>query len=143
MTPRSPRPHSPNSKMTLKDDGVLLLEHHIVGSDDFAAAAEDVFALLKLAQARHPAALRSLIVTIEGHDGERAGYDADFFEFQQEFMLGALGRYFTWIQMPLTGALANPRPQQDDMADTLRVDGASSPTGTTGGIGPPEPSGEV
>ncbi len=127
MTESQPLPE--RSQLSLRSDGVVELELSVVASDSFATAAEAVFTLLRTAQARHPGALRSLTVSIEGHAGERAGYDADFFEFQQEFLLGALGRHFTWIQLPLTGSLANPDAQQDDIADRLQIDKpADSPT---------------
>ena len=122
---RSDESLSPRSNMSLRADGVVLLNHHVVASDDFELAAAAVFSLLKLAQRRYPGALRDLTITIDGHQGERAGYDPDFFEFQQEFILGAMGQHFTWIQMPLTGSLANPETQQDAAADRLRVDGGA------------------
>jgi hypothetical protein len=30
---------------------------------------------------------------------------------------------FTWIEMPLTGKLGNPVPQEDDLPDSLRLEG--------------------
>jgi hypothetical protein len=114
---------SPRSKITMREDHVVLLRHRIAAEDDFERAANDVFTLAKTAQDRHPGAIRSLVLTIEGHVGERAGFDTDFFEFQQEFMLGAIGKFFTWIEMPLTGKLGNPAPQEDDLPDSLRLEG--------------------
>ena len=114
---------SPRSKITMREDHVVLLQHRITAEDDFERAVNDVFTLAKTAQDRHPGAIRSLVLTIEGHVGERVGFDADFFEFQQEFMLGAIGQLFTWIEMPLTGKLANPVPQADDLPDSLRLEG--------------------
>ncbi|ANM29618.1 hypothetical protein ABI59_08565 [Acidobacteria bacterium Mor1] len=114
---------SPRSSIERLEDGVVLLEHEVVGGDDFARAANDVFALIREAEQQHPGALRRLMLTITGHDGERAGFDADFFEFQQEFMLLALGKYLTWVDMPLTGSLANPGTQQNDLPDKLKLEG--------------------
>ncbi len=114
---------SPRSKITVRKDHVVLLQHRVTAEDDFEQAVDDVFTLAKTAQDRHPGAIRSLVLTIEGHVGERAGFDADFFEFQQEFMLGAIGKFFTWIDMPLTGKLGNPAPQEDDLPDSLRLEG--------------------
>ncbi len=101
----------------------MLLQHLVAAEDDFERAVADVFTLAKTAQDRHPGAIRSLVLTIEGHDGERGGFDADLFEFQQEFMLGAIGKFFTWIEMPLTGKLGNSSPQEDDLPDNLRLEG--------------------
>ena len=100
---------------------MVRLEHHVTAEDDFTRAAQDIFALARTAQDHHPGASRNLAITIDGHTGDRAGFDADFFEFQQEFMLGAMGRFFTWIDMPLTGKLTNSAPQDDDLGDALRV----------------------
>jgi len=107
----------------MQEDRGVLLQHRVTAEDDFERAAADVFALARIAQERHPGAVRRLALTIEGHLGERAGFDADFFEFQQEFMLGAMGRFFTWIEMPLTGKLGNPELQENDLPDGLRLEG--------------------
>lgn len=110
---------SPGSSIRMREDHVVELQHRIVAEDDFRSAAASVFTLLRVAEDRHPGGIRSLQIRIEGHDGERAGFDADFFEFQQEFMLGAIGRYFTWIEMPLTGKLGNPEAQVNQLPDQL------------------------
>ena len=88
---------SPRSKITMREDHVVLLQHRVTAEDDFARAAADVFTLLTTAQEQHPGGIRSLVLTIEGHVGERAGFDPDFFEFQQGFLLGAIGKFLTWI----------------------------------------------
>jgi hypothetical protein len=112
---------SSRSSITPQENHVVLLEHRIVCEDDFTDAAQAVFALVKAAQNRYPGNPRNLVITIEGHTGDRAGFDADFFEFQQEFMLGAMGRFFTWIELPLTGKLTNSAPQDDDLGDALQI----------------------
>jgi hypothetical protein len=114
---------SPRSTITMQEDQVVLLQHRVTAEDDFERAVDDVFTLARTAQDWHPGAIRSLVLTIEGHVGERAGFDPDFFEFQQEFMLGAIGKFFTWIEMPLTGKLGNPALQEDDLPDSLRLEG--------------------
>ena len=114
-------PLSPRSTLERLDDGIVRLTHRVTGEDDFDRAAADVFALIREAEIRHPGALRRLHLAIEGHDGERAGFDEDFFEFQQEFMLLALGKFLTWVDMPLTGPLANPGTQQNDLPDRLEL----------------------
>ncbi len=37
-------------------------------------------------------------------------------------MLGAIGKFFTWIEMPLNGKLGNPPPQEHDLPDGLRLE---------------------
>jgi len=123
MTDTDSRQLSPRSKITMRENQMVLLQHRVLAEDDFERAVRDVFTLARTAQDRHPGAIRSLVLTIEGHAGERAGFDPDFFEFQQEFMLGAIGKFFTWIEMPLTGKLGNPLAQKDDLPDNLRLEG--------------------
>ena len=112
---------SPQSSITVAADHGVLLSHRVSAKDDFAQAAHDVFSLLRVAQAEHPGVPRRLMIDIDGHKGDRAGFDPDFFEFQQEFMLGAMGRFFSRIEMPLTGDLINPEPQDDNIGDGLQV----------------------
>ena len=121
---------SPRSSLAMREDHVVGMHHRIVAGDDFRSAAESIFALLRVAEERHPGGIRSLHLQIEGHEGERAGFDADFFEFQQEFMLGAMGQYLTWIEMPLTGKLGNPEPQDNQLPDQLLLQNPT-PTGYT------------
>jgi hypothetical protein len=100
-------------------DHIVEMEHLVIADDDFRQAADDIFALLQAAEKRYPAGIRSCRLSIEGHQGECGGFDADFFEFQQEFLLGAIGRFFTWVDMPLTGKLGNPEPQVNKLPDRL------------------------
>ena len=109
------------STIDMGDDGVVRLTHHIDGDDTFDTAAQGVFDLLRRAQQDHPDRLRMLTVTIDGQQGERAGFNEDFFEFQQEFLLGTLGRFITWIELPLTGKLGNPNAQDNQLPDRLAV----------------------
>ena len=54
------------------------------------------------------------------HAGDRAGFDADMFEFQQEFMIATMGPYVTAIDMPLV-SVWNPDPQRNDLPDQLAI----------------------
>ena len=93
-------------------------------TQDGHAAILLLFELLQGAQSQFPDVPRHLYIEIDGHSGERAGFDTDFFEFQQEFLLGGMGRFFTMIDTPLTGTLGNPEAQNNDVADRLQIDGA-------------------
>ena len=123
-TPRlSPvKPEQPGITLTQDGHAAILL---CIGPDQsFDDAATELFELLQRAQSQFPDVPRHLYVEIDGHSGERTGFDADFFEFQQEFLLGSMGRFFTMIDTPLTGALGNPEAQNNDVADRLQIDGA-------------------
>ena len=75
---------------------------------------------LKEAQNRYPDWPRAIYIDINGHEGERAGYDAHFFEFQQEFMIAIMGPFFTAIDVPLL-SVYNPEPQRNDLPDALAI----------------------
>ena len=116
------KPEQPGITLTQDGHAAILL---CIGPDQsFDDAATELFKLLQRAQSQFPDVPRHLYIEIDGHSGERAGFDADFFEFQQEFLLGSMGRFFTMIDTPLTGALGNPEAQNNDVADRLQIDGA-------------------
>ena len=117
--PEYNKPDAPGIAMNF-DNTVSL--YHIVGAqDDFARAANDVFGLVKEAQARYPGWPRVFYLDIQGHAGERAGFDGDFFEFQQEFWFATVAHFVTAFETPLTGALVNPKPQRNDLPDQLVI----------------------
>lgn len=115
------KPEQPG--ITLTQDGHAAILLSIRPDESFDDAATELFELLQRAQAQFPDVPRHLYIEIDGHSGERAGFDTDFFEFQQEFLLGGMGQFFTMIDTPLTGALGNPQAQSNDVADRLQIDG--------------------
>ena len=98
--------------------------YHVVGpKDDFEQAAQDVFAYLREAQNEFPDWPRVLYVDIEEHreDGPNGPrFEEDFREFQQEFLLGALGTFFTALALPLV-QVVNPQEQRNDVPDALNL----------------------
>ena len=115
------KPEQPGITLTQDGHAAILL---CIGPDEsFDDAATKLFQLLQQAQSQFAGVPRHLYIEIDGHRGERAGFDPDFFEFQQEFLLGSMGQFFTMIDMPLTGALGNPEAQNNDVADRLKIDG--------------------
>lgn len=119
--PAYSKPDAPGIWMNF-DNSVSI--YHIVGAeDDFDKAALDLFAWLKEAQERFPDWPRVLYVDIAGHEGEHQGFDADFFEFQQEFIFSTMAPFVTGLEMPLTGPLLNPEPQRNDLPDRLVIKG--------------------
>lgn len=121
MEPQPPaynKPDAPGVWMNFDNTVSIYL---IVGPDDtFETAARDVFGLVKEAQTRFPGWPRVLYVDIEGHRGDRAGFDADFFEFQQEFIFSTLAPFLTAFALPLV-AVFNPEPQRNDLPDGLQI----------------------
>ena len=99
-------------------DNVVSIYHVVEADDDFDAAALTIFALVRDCQDRYPDWPR--VVYLDGHDGDRAGFDADMFEFQQEFMIASMGPYLTAIDMPLV-SVWNPDPQRNDLPDQLAI----------------------
>jgi len=125
FVPQYNKPDAPGVAMNF-DNTVSLF--HIVGrDDDFETAVADVFTLLRTAQDRYPNWPRIFYLDIEGHGGERDGFDEDFFEFQQEFWFSTIAHFVTAFEVPLVGQLINPEPQRNDVPDRLviRSDGAA------------------
>jgi hypothetical protein len=77
--------------------------------------------MIKEAQERYPGWPRVFYLDVNGHKGDRAGFDPDFFEFQQEFMIAGLGPFLTALDMPLV-SVWNPEPQRNDLPDVLAVE---------------------
>jgi hypothetical protein len=115
------KPEEPG--ITLSQDGHAAILLCIGPDQSFDDVATELFELLLRAQSQFPDVPRHLYVEIDGHRGDRTGFDADFFEFQQEFLLGSMGQFFTMIDTPLTGSLGNPEAQNNDVADRLQIDG--------------------
>lgn len=101
-------------------DNVVSIYHVIEAGDDFESAALSVFALLRESQDRYPDWPRVIYLDINGHEGDRAGFDGDMFEFQQEFMIATMGPFLTAVDMPLV-SVWNPEPQRNDLPDQLMI----------------------
>ena len=119
FTPAYQKPESPGIWMNF--DNTVSIYYVVEPDTTFEQAALEVFALVKEAQERYPDWPRALYLDIQGHRGSFGGFDADFFEFQQEFLLGAIGPFLTAVDLPLTGGLINPEPQRNDLPDRLRI----------------------
>ena len=119
--PEYRKPDAPGIAMNF--DNTVALYAVIQSSWSFEQAANEVFGLLKEAQDRYPGWPRIFYVDIIGHKGERAGWDEDFFEFQQEFWFATMAHFVTAFDLPLTGPLANPELQRDDIPDGITISG--------------------
>jgi len=102
-------------------DNVVSIYHVVRPDDDFRSSAVQVFSMIKEAQERYPDWPRVFYLDIDGHKGDRSGCDEDFFEFQQEFMIVALGPFLTAIDMPLV-SVWNPEEQRNDLPDAIAVE---------------------
>ena len=117
--PAYQRPDTPGISMNF--DNTVSIYHRVAPTDAFEKAAGDLFRLVREAQERYPDWPRLLFIDIEGHAGQEQGFDADFFEFQQDFFFSTLAPFVTAFDLPLTGGLVNPEPQRNDLPDTLVV----------------------
>ena len=102
-------------------DNSVALYHVVEEEDDFRSAAIRVFGMIKEAQERYPDWPRVFYLDVKGHSGDRAGFDGDFFEFQQEFLIAALGPFLTAVDTPLV-SVWNPEPQRNDLPDAIAVE---------------------
>ncbi|WP_245771975.1 hypothetical protein [Rhodothermus profundi] len=119
FVPAYNRPRQPGIWMNF--DNTVSIYHVVEPDDTFEEAAQALFALLREAQERFPDWPRLLFIDIIGHEGDRAGFDDDFFEFQQEFLFATLAPFVTALDTPLTGPLLNPAPQRNDLPDRLVI----------------------
>ena len=103
------------------EEDIVAILHRVGPFDRFNDAALAVFQFLKDTQAQFPDKPRHLFIEIEGHEGPQNGFDADFFEFQQDFLLGFLGVYFTGMHLPATGSLMNKEEQKNSMPERLDI----------------------
>ena len=101
-------------------DNTVSIYHIVAATDDFETAAHDVFAYLQEAQERFPDWPRVLYLDIEGHREEEGRFTEDFVELQQEFLIGALGTFFTALALPLV-QVVNPEAQRNDVPDSLAL----------------------
>jgi hypothetical protein len=125
FVPAYRKPEAPGLHMGF--DNTVALYHVVAPEDTFEAAAGAVFGLLREAQARFPGWPRAFYLDVEGHRGSAAGFDPDFYEFQQDFLFGVVAPFVTAFETPLTGPLVNPQPQRDDVPDRLRLGGDTRP----------------
>ena len=101
-------------------DNIVSIYHIVETEHDFEDAALAVFSLVSSSQEKYPDWPRVVYLDINGHKGEKAGFDDDLFEFQQEFMIATMGPYVTALDMPLV-SVWNPDPQRNDLPDRLAV----------------------
>ena len=118
IIPKYDKPEQPGLSMNF-DNTVSL--YHIVGeADTFDKAAQDIFNLIREAQIRFPDWPRVFYLDVKGHLDERGRFDADMVEIQQEFLIAALGKFLTAIDMPMV-SLVNPEVQDNDVPDSLGI----------------------
>jgi hypothetical protein len=117
--PEYNKPDAPGIAMNF--DNTVSIYSVIEPEQDFANAATQVFSMLQDAQGRYPGWPRIYFVDILGHQGDRSGFNEDFFEFQQEFWFSAIAPFVTAFELPITGALVNPSAQRNDLPDGLTI----------------------
>ncbi len=116
FVPEYNKPDAPGLHMQF-DNTVSL--YHIVGKeDDFETAAQDIFALLQEAQSEFPDWPRVFYLDIEGHVRDDGRLEEDMIELQQEFLIAAMGKFFTALALPLV-SVVNPDDQINDLPDEL------------------------
>ena len=120
--------HKPDAPgVHLGFDNTVALYQVVDEDATFEEAAVEAFALCRRAQDDYPDWPRVFYLDIHGHTGEAGGFSPDFFEFQQEFLLGALGPFVTALHLPLTGGLVNPATQRGDLPEKLHIGDGTKP----------------
>ena len=119
FTPQYNKPDAPGIAMNF--DNTVSLYQVVKADDTFDDAAQKAFELLLEAQQRYPGWPRIFYVDVEGHEGEQSGFDADLFEFQQDFWFSTVAHFVTAFDVPMLGGLINPNKQRDDIPDALQI----------------------
>ncbi|MFK7844828.1 MAG: hypothetical protein AB8G77_05960 [Rhodothermales bacterium] len=128
LIPKYDKPEQPGIAMNF--DNTVSLYHIVQEGDSFDKAAQDIFNLIADGQKRFPDWPRVFYLDILGHLDERGRFDPDMVELQQEFLISALGKFLTAIDMPLV-SIVNPEVQDNNVPDSLGIqipdDGLPSP----------------
>lgn len=114
--PEYNKPDAPGIHMNF--DNTVSLYHVVEAEDDFEAAANDIFDLLAEAQEEFPDWPRVLYLDIENHARDDGRLEEDMIELQQEFLIAAMGKFFTALALPLV-SVVNPDKQVNDLPDEL------------------------
>lgn len=112
------KPDKPGIQMGF--DNIVSIYYIVESDDDFEDAALALFSLIKSSQHQYPDWPRVVYLDVNGHKGEKGGFDGDLFELQQEFMIATMGPFLTGLDMPLV-SVWNPEPQRNDLPDRLAV----------------------
>ena len=126
--PQYNKPDAPGIAMNF--DNTVSIYQVIEAEETFEEAARSAFDLLLDAQARYPDWPRVFYLEVNGHAGEQSGFDADLFEFQQEFWFSTIAHFVSAFETPMLGGLINPNPQRNDIPDGLQI-GDNPETGST------------
>ncbi|WP_412062331.1 hypothetical protein [Rubrivirga sp. IMCC45206] len=119
FVPAYAKPDAPGVHMGF--DNTVALYHVVAPEDSFEDAAQAVFGLLQQAQEQFPGWPRTFYLDVAGHRGDAAGFDPDFYEFQQDFLFSTVAPFVQALETPVTGGLVNPQPQRNDVPDRLDI----------------------
>ena len=123
------RPDTPGISMNF--DNTVSIYQRVTANDSFESAVEEAFFYVREAQDKYPDWPRIFYLEIDGHDGDRHGFDEDFFEFQQEFWFSTIAHFVYAFEIPITGGLVNPEPQRNDVPDQLILSGSEKSSDNT------------
>ena len=101
-------------------DNTVSIYHVVKDSDNFDKAAQEIFGLVAEAQKRYPDWPRVFYLDIQGHLDQMGRFEPDMVELQQEFLIAALGKFLTAIDMPLV-SVVNPDVQDNQVPDSLGI----------------------
>lgn len=118
LIPEYNKPEAPGISMNF--DNTVSLYHVVRAGDDFDRAAQDIFSPVREAQQQFPNWPRVLYLDIEGHLDELGRLVPDMVELQQEFLIAALGKFLTALDMPLV-SVVNPEVQNNELPDSLGI----------------------
>lgn len=98
----------------------VALHHDMRVEEDFEAAAQRIFRIVRQAELEMPGAPRHFYLDVQGHRNDAGGFDRDALELMRDFVLGWLGKYLTEIHIPL-GACRRTAPQCNEIPEILAI----------------------
>ena len=116
FVPEYNKPDAPGLHMNF--DNTVSLYHIVEEGDSFETAAQDIFTLTKTAQDEFPDWPRVLYLDIQGHIDDQGRFTDDMVELQQEFLIAAMGKFFTALALPIV-AVVNPDKQMNTLPEEL------------------------
>lgn len=108
----------------------IALYHDMRVEEDFEAASQHIFSLVRTAEQTSPGRPRYLYLDIQGHRNDVGGFDHDAMELMRDFVLGFLSVYLTEISFPL-GQYRVSTPQRNDVPEVLGIVPAPDAAATT------------
>ena len=94
-------------------DKDIAIYHVVYEHEGFEDAARKLHEMVRSAAEQYPGKPRRLYLDIEGHHDKAGGFNHDMCELQENFVLGFLGPYLSYVSMPLFAGERREKQRED------------------------------